>query len=253
VTADAPVYVYAIVRRRQREGIGGTGVGTSSAPVRVVEGDAVAAVVSDVPASWRSARREDLATHDRILSGLIEHHTVVPMRFGVVMRSDGEVRERLLERHGAALATLLDQLDGRVQMSMKAYYADEALLREVLARHPDLKQRSDALDREPLTSSQPARIALGRDVAAAVEEQRALDERALTAPLADLAEDIRVDAPVSERQAVALQLLVPAKQRPRLDAAVERLVQEQGERFVFRYVGPLPPYSFADLALEGVS
>jgi hypothetical protein len=250
VSTDAPVYVYAVVRRAQREGISGTGAGTSPAPVRVLEADELAAVVSDVPAGWRTARREDIAVHDRVLSDLLEGRTVIPMRFGVVMGSDDEVRERLLERQAAALAELLDELDGRVQMSMKAYYADEALLREVLTRHPELKRRSDALEREPVAASQNERIALGQAVAAAVQDQREHDEETLVAAVADLAEAVRVDAPVSERQAVALQLLVDAKQRKRLDAAVERLASELRDRFVFRCVGPIPPYSFADLALE---
>ena len=252
MSTDAQVYVYAVVRGARRESIGGTGVGTSPAPVRVVEGDDLAVVVSDVPASWQTARRQDVEAHDRILSDLLAQHTVVPMRFGVVMRSDDDVRERLLEQHAPALSGLLDQLAGRVQMSMKAYYADEALLLEVLARHPELKRRSDALERQSLAASHPERIALGRDVAAAVEEQRARDERALTEPLADLAEDMRIDAPVSERQAAVVQLLVEEKQRPRLDAAVEQLARAQRRRFVLRYVGPLPPYSFTDLALEAV-
>jgi hypothetical protein len=253
VSTDAPVYVYAVVRRAQREGVGGTGVGTAPAPVRVLEDGELAAVVSDVPVTWRSARRADVSTHDRVLSDLLAERTLVPMRFGVVMRSDDEVRERLLDRHAAALTSLLDQLEGRVQMSMKAYYADEALLREVLARHPELKRRSDALAGQPLDASQPERIALGRDVAAAVEAQRAHDERTLTEPLAAVAEDVRLDAPASERQAAAIHLLVKSEQRTRLDAAVDRLAHEQSERFVLRYVGPLPPYSFSDLALGEVS
>jgi len=78
-----------------------------------------------------------------------------------------------------SLASLLDRLDGRVQMSVKAYYVGEALLREVLLRYPELKRRSDAIEQRSPQASHPERIALGRDVAAAVEEQRELDERLL--------------------------------------------------------------------------
>jgi hypothetical protein len=43
---------------------------------------------------------------------------------------------------------------------------------------------------------------------------------------------------------------VAAERRPQLDAAVQRLSREHGDRFAIRYVGPLAPYSFADLELE---
>jgi hypothetical protein len=247
--AASSVYVYAVVRA-PCDGISGDGVGGSPAAVRAVDAAGFAAVVSDVPASWRAAERADVEAHDRVLASLVGRETVVPMRFGIVMATDDEVRERLLERHAEELTSLMERLEGRLQMSVKAYYVNEALLRQVLKRRPELKRRSDELERVPVAASQQERIELGRDVAEAVEEQRALDERLLVAPLAEVAEDLRVDPPASDRQAMTVQLLIAAQRRPRLDAAVQRLADEHADRFTFRYVGPLPPYSFCDLALD---
>jgi len=239
------VYIYGVVNGSGSD-VQGTGV-AAAAPVRSVAGDGFAAVVSDVPAGWRAANRTDLQAHDRVLNQLAGESSVVPMRFGVVMASDDEVRERLLTRHSGELGTLFKRLDGRVQMSVKAYYVGEALLREVLRRHPQLKRRSAAIEGQPLPASQPERIALGQDVAAAVEEQRRLDQELLLAPLSEPADDVRVDAPAAERQALNLHLLVRRDRRSQLDAAVSRLSTEHGDRFAFRYVGPLPPYSFTEM------
>jgi hypothetical protein len=96
----------------------------------------------------------------------------------------------------------------------------------------------------------PERLAFVRAVADAVEEQRALDQDLLVRTFAEVAVDVRVDPPASDRQVASLQLLVAEGDRPRLDAAVDRLAREQGARLSLRYVGPLPPYSFSDLALE---
>jgi hypothetical protein len=243
------VYVYAVARRSgdfSRKPL--TGVGADPAPVRAVCHGELAALVSTVPASWRAARRADIEAHDRVLSELIGE-TFVPMRFGVLMHDEEEVRERLLARHADELSGLLDRVEGRVQMSLKAYYLDEALLRTVLARRPDLKQRSDALEGRPVATTQNERIALGRDVAAAVEEQRALDQHVVVVPLAGLVDELRVEPSRSERHAFTSQLLIEAARRADLDAAVRRLTTEHGGRFAFRYVGPLPPYSFCDMAL----
>jgi len=243
------VYVYGIVRRWPHGNVGAGGVAVA-APIRVVAGEAACAVVSDVPAAWRAAGRSDLQAHDRVLHDLMARETVIPMRFGVVMASDAEVQERLLERHIDEFSSLFELLHERVQMSVKAYYVDEALLREVLRRRPELKKRSDAVELLPVERSQQERIALGRDVAAAVEEQRELDQRMLLAQLAGVAEDVRVEQPAGDRQVVNLQLLVGTARRAALDAIVQRLSEEHRDRFAFRYVGPLPPYSFTDLALS---
>jgi hypothetical protein len=242
---EPAVYVYGVVSGAGPE-VQGTGV-AAAAPVRSVAGDGFAAVVSDVPAGWRAANRNDLQAHDRVLNQLVGESNVIPMRFGVVMASDEEVRERLLAHRSSELGALFERLGGRVQMSVKAYYVGEALLREVLRRHPQLKRRSEAVERQPLPTSQPERIALGRDVAAAVEEQRALDQELLLTPLSEPADDVRVEAPAADRQALNLHLLVRRERRTQLDAVVTRLSTEHGDRFALRYVGPLPPYSFTDL------
>jgi hypothetical protein len=244
------VFVYGVVRGSPAGVFGGGGVGTPPAPVRMVEAAGLTAVVSDVPGAWRAAGRADVERHDRVLARLAREQTVVPLRFGTVMASDTEIRENLLERHAQKLARLVDRLEGRVQLSVKAYYLDQALLREVLRRHPQLKARADALEDLPLAATQHERIALGHDVAEAVQEQRELDQRELLAPLAAMSEEARLDTPASERQALSVQLLVEERRRPLLDAAVQRLTDAHRQRFAFRYVGPVPPYSFCDLELD---
>jgi gas vesicle protein GvpL/GvpF len=247
--AATAVYVYGVTGRGAAPPAV-TGLSEQHAQVRAIEGGELTALVSDVPAQWHAASRQDVAAHDRVLSELMRVKTVVPMRFGIVLASDAAVRERLLQRHAAELSELVARLEGCEQMSVKAYYEDEGLLRAVLARRPELKRRADALERLPVAQSQGERIALGQDVAAAVEEQRALDERALVEPLAALAEETQVDPGASDRHLATVQLLVKRDRRAALDAAVQRLAQEHAQGIVLRYVGPLPPYSFCAFALE---
>lgn len=234
------VHVYAVVRR---------GAVRPPAPARLVDGDGLSAVVGDAPPGRRAGRAE-VEAHDRVLGELLGA-AVIPLRFGVVMDSEDEVRERLLAEHAPALEALLERLEGRVQMSVKAFYAEDELLRRVLQRRPELRERGRALEALPAAASQNARIALGQEVAAEVEAQREMDQRALAEPLAAVAEDVRVDPPATERQALALQLLVDSTRRAELDAAVRRLSEEHAGRISFRYVGPIAPYSFAALSLDG--
>jgi hypothetical protein len=103
----------------------------------------------------------------------------------------------------------------------------------------------------PAAASQSARIALGREVSEAVEAQTAADERGIVERLAPHAVDVVVAPPASARMAANVQLLVDRDRREALDTAVGALSTELGDRLALRYLGPLPPYSFADLSLEG--
>jgi hypothetical protein len=237
--AGRAVYVYGV-----------TAGGPAPPPARALEHGGLTAVVRDVPDDWQATTRADVEDHERVLSALVEQTTVVPMRLGVVMPSEDDVRAILLDRHGDEIRSLLGHLEGRVQMSVKAFYAEEALLRAVLRAQPELKRRSDALEREPVGASQAERIELGRAVAQAVEAQRAADERMLAEPLAAVADEVRLDPPASERVALNAQLLVSRERRAAVDDAVNQLQTAYGDRFAIRYVGPLAPYSFSEMSLD---
>jgi hypothetical protein len=75
------------------------------------------------------------------------------------------------------------------------------------------------------------------------------DERALLDRLSLFATEVRVDPPGSERVALNAQLLVRRDRRSALDDAVAVLAALQSH-LALRYLGPPPPYSFADLSLE---
>jgi hypothetical protein len=246
-----PVYVYGIIPASEaRQWQETPGLGDPSSPVRpVIEGD-LAALVSDLPPDYTPGRREDLEAHQRVLSEAIERGTTVPMRFGIVMDDDETVRENLLKRHGSVLSDVLHRLDGQVQMTLKVYYLDDELLKDVLVTHPDLAQESARLAELGETEAQEARVRFGEALAQAVEERRAEIESALVNVLRPFATDVRVDPPRGEQVALVAHLLVPRDGRAALDEEVRKLGESLAGILAFRYIGPLAPYAFADLSLK---
>ncbi len=65
-------------------------------PLRLITADDVGAMVSDVRRS-SGLGREALTAHSDVLEPVLAYHTVLPMRFGVVMEDDAAVREQLLD------------------------------------------------------------------------------------------------------------------------------------------------------------
>jgi Gas vesicle synthesis protein GvpL/GvpF len=254
MTATIPatsLYVYGVIPAAKADAWpGATGIGGESADVRVIKHGDLAALVSPLPPDRTPGRREDLDAHRRVLSTAIEHGTTVPMRFGVVMDGEDVVRKRLLDRHRAELQELVHTLDGREQMNVRAFYAEDALLRAVLADDPELAIRSAALEGISEDESRDERIALGEQVAKAVDDRRARDEEALLDALRRHAVDVRVDPSGSERLALNAQLLVEHEHRHQLDETVRQLGAALAGYLAIRYIGPLPPYSFAALSLE---
>jgi gas vesicle protein GvpL/GvpF len=223
------LYVYGVVPVSQASG-------------RSVTAGDLAALVREI--DHTPGTRADLEDHRRVLSEAIERGTVIPMRFGIVMDDEAVVRERLLEGHHDELARLLHELDGEVQMTVRAYYAEDALVRAAVAGNDELAQRSATAETEP------ERMAVGEQIAAAVDARRAHDEEILAQRLRPLVDDVRIEDPGSERVALNAQLLVRRDRREALDAVVDELGNALEGYLALRYLGPLPPYSFAALELE---
>jgi hypothetical protein len=248
----AALYVYGVV-----DAAGGTdialpasGVGDPPRPLQTIADGAVAAVVSPLPGGAGPGRREDLEAHQRVLSEIVAATTVVPMRFGVVMDDERTLREQLLRRHAPALEQLLQDVRDRVQMSLKGYYAGDVLLREVVAQHPDIARRAAEVRDRPEAETRGIKIALGERIADAVSQRRDADAQRLVERLTPVVDDVRVEPPAGERMALNAQLLIGRSAREPLDAVVRALTEEEDGRIAFRYVGPLAPFSFADLSLD---
>jgi hypothetical protein len=245
------LYVYGVVPAADARGWPGTdGVDGPSATVRTLEAGELAALVSALPSDRIPGRRDDLEAHRNVLSLASERGTTIPMRFGIVMEGEEAVREELLVRHAAEFTDLLRKLDGHVQMTVRAFYAEDALLREVVEADPEIMRRSAAIQGLSELESRQERIELGELIAEGVAARREEDEQALLDGLSPFATEIRVDAPGSERVALNAQLLVRRDRRSALDGAVGVLGAALQGHLALRYIGPLPPYSFTDLSLE---
>src|SRR5206468_3653291 len=77
------------------------------------------------------AKRRDLLRHAEVLGTALEHGTVLPLRFGVVFENATALVEDLLLPRYAELVQLLGRFEGRVELSVKAFFREEAILAEL--------------------------------------------------------------------------------------------------------------------------
>lgn len=239
------VYVYGILAAGAKLEIRSPGVFSGAGPVRRIESGGIAALVSDVPVEPLAAAR-DLRAHWSVLEEAAEEATVLPVRFGTVMQSDSAVREEVLLPDNERLAALLRELDGKVQLSLKGFYDEERLLREIVRRTPQVARLRERVQRVPQAASYYDRIRLGELVAAEVDRRRTEDAELVLDQLEPLAVAATVQPPATEHGAVDAAFLVERRRIDEFSGAVQRLASDMGDRLTLRYVGPLPPYSFAD-------
>jgi hypothetical protein len=242
-----PQYVYGVVRADAE--LPGEVAGLDDRPVSLVRaGGACAAVVSDLPADRPLGERADLVAHQRVLNSLVDAGTVVlPFRFGAALADRDAVEKELLAGNSERLGQVLDGLDGRVELRLKATYVQDEVLGEIMAAEPEIAELSRRLREVPPDAADAVyydRIRLGELIAQAMERRREHDGQVLLDAAAPAAEAFARKTPAREEDVLDASFLVRADRRDRFEQAVEELGRAHGDRIRIRLIGPLPPYDF---------
>jgi hypothetical protein len=244
----ADLHLYGIVQV-PRQAVHAPGVGDPPRPVRVVPFGKIAALVSTVDADQLAAQhlrgiRRDMKAHAAVLNGLAATMTVLPVRFGVVVPDERTLLEHLLSPRYDQFASYLAQLEGMVEVTLRATSTEEEALRAVIAERRDLAagSRRGAVTYE-------SRIERGRQIASAIQDLQDRDARWIVDVLAPAARDVRIGKPLRELMALNASFLVDRDKLKTFDRRLERLHAEVGHRIRFDCVGPLAPFSFVDLRL----
>lgn len=223
--------------------------GVADRPVSTIELGGLAAVVSRLTDERLRVRRRDLVRHLHVLESAFAETTIVPCSFGMVLRSQEAVESELLEARREELHALLERLEGRLQLNVKAVYDEETVLREIVESEPEiarLRQQTRALG----DAGHFASIRLGELVAAALTERRAADAERLLDRLTAEADDVVVDEG-PENVVLKASFLVSRERSGPFDAALDTLAAAEAPRLSFESIGPLPPTAFVSLEAVG--
>src|SRR3954468_1123161 len=241
------VYVYGVVPADDASAVSAAGV--EGCTVRAVAAERLGALVSDLDTGSLSAAGAGRA-HWRVLDAAAERTTVVPARFGTILEDDDAVRGELLNANADRLERLLATLTGRVQLKVEGRYDEDRLMPEIGEGPPAIAAVRRRVEGRSQAAAYYDRIRLGEAVAAAVAERRAADADRAQAILAPLAVNVRVEDARTPDSAFNLSFLVARERVDDFGVRVGALRDELGGHVDVSYVGPLPPYSFAEAELS---
>jgi len=256
--AETGRYLYAVTRPVSTADLSAT-AGINDRPLRVVEADGLAAVVSDVDLDefgedGLREHLEDLAwleqvarRHDAVVQHVARLGATAPLRLATICLDDEGVRDRLRE-WSDALTQALDRVQGRSEWSVKLYLPASAA--------------GQAVDRQPgedESTSRGAGAEYLRRKRAQSDGRRASEERAtaiaseIHATLVERSVASRLLAPQDPRltghegtMVMNAAYLVPTSDADGFVGAVEDLATTHPDVRV-EAQGPWPPYSFASL------
>lgn len=243
MTQQTAIFLYGVVPSDVEATADAQGVGDPPGKVTVVTHRDIGALISEVSVEHPLGRPEELRTYQRLLDGTAEVAPVLPVRFGAVLADEGAVVD-LLATHHDDFRAALNELEGRIEFTVRGRYQESVLLREVLAENPEVRQLREQVRGRPEETTVALRMRLGEIVNQAVEAKRNADTQRVADLLRPLADQVLVRPATSETDAANVAVLVESARRDELEGAVRQLAEDWSDRATLRLLGPLAPYDF---------
>ncbi len=252
--AELGKYLYCIIPCQQDRTFDEVGLGNEDGVVHTVCHKGLAVVVSDSPPvkQYESTRRNMIA-HERVQETVMREFTLLPVRFGTVTDSASPLEDvqKLLSTRFEEFNRLLKDMEGKVELGLKAFWRDEkAVFEEIVAENADIRRLRKSLSGKPPEAIRFEGIPLGRMVKEALDRKRSQEAAKILLPLQPIAQRVRENDTLVDRAIVNAAFLVDRKREQDFDQAIRRLDEKLGNRVAFKYVGPVPPYNFVNIVVN---
>ncbi|MDR3473950.1 MAG: GvpL/GvpF family gas vesicle protein [Devosia sp.] len=246
-------YIYCIIRCPEPKTFETFGMGERGDVVRAINFADLAVVASDSPESRYDNTRRNMMAHMRVLDEVMTEFTVLPIRFDSVAPSPDAVREQLLKARYGELTALLDGMEGRIEMGLKAFWYEDVVFQEIVQENPTIHRKRADLEGRSLEETYYDRIRLGELVEAELKVRRVQDADSILERLRPIAEKTKVNPTIADHMVLNAAFLVERSREAEFDEAVRRLDAEMGHRILTKCVGPVAPYNFVSVNMRWAS
>ena len=242
-------YVYGIVQTKDHMNFGKIGIGGAGEPVYTVNYLDIAAVVSKTPVAIFDPTRENALAHEHVIETVMKNHTIIPMSFGTVFRTDDDIRE-VLKGIYASLKDVLKQMSGKLEFGLKVNWDRDQIIEELKQHDEEIRRFHHEIIRKQLQSTYFARMQLGRMIDKALAERATQYVREIYEALRSVCVASRDNQPIGDKMIMNAAFLVDRSRESEFDSIVNKIAKKYGKRLKFKYTGPWPPYNFVNIRLK---
>lgn len=243
-------YIYGIVEEPHLRRFSFPGIG--NADVYTINYERTAAIVSDTEFSEIDPTRKNVQAHTVTQEELMKEYNLLPMGFGMVATGESEVR-RLLENNYDGLLGELHRLAGRIEVELKVFWEQEAVMKEIQGESQELSRLKAKLN----VASSPVEvrnllIEVGKLVENIVCDWKTRYAEMIYSILQELSYEAKMNNPMGIKNLLNASFLIEKSRESEFKRQVYELDARFQGKMNIKYVGPLPPYNFVTLKLEPV-
>lgn len=245
-------YIYCIISENEPKSLDVTGI--SSQQVRTLPYRDIAAVVSDTPViSFDRLDKKELtkhvAIHQKVNEAVMKLYDVVPMTFGIIAPGASEAL-RILEKAYLQFKTALKTIEGKVEFAVHIWWDQKKLLKKLVSTNPEIQQLKRKMSLKKAVLSMPIRLKIGRLLHQEVELRKNSYLKDIENFLKKSSYDSTSNKLIDDEMLANFSFLIQKTGESELDRKMQELGKRYEEKLRFKYIGPMPPYSFSNINLS---
>jgi hypothetical protein len=240
-------YVYCVIQSARPLSFGLLGMGPDPAEVHTVHYRDIAAVVSNTPIVVQEPTRDNVLAHQRVNETVMQQHTVIPMSFGTVFKTDEDIMELLRSAYDA-FTDVLNKMQDKFEFGLKVLWDRDQIIREIEGEDEDIRRLKGEISTQK-GSTYFARMQYGRLIDAALQARSERYVAEIFEALRNVSVASRSNKPIGDRMIMNAAFLVARN----MEQAFDGRVKDIGERYsklTFKFTGPWPPYNFVNIRLK---
>jgi hypothetical protein len=221
--------------------------GLDQQPVQSYSVDGFNFLYSEAKKEKYLTSRRNLLCHEKVLELAMSEgfRTLLPLRFGLVVKTWETVTDQLTRPHKEKLEELFQKLEGRREVSVKVFWNSQSEIQGLLESNVSLKKKRDAMEGKALSQSEIIEIGKLIENGLQLRKQAVID--AFCSELNALAEEFVENDPMTEEMIYNAAYLIPWESESNFSQKVEAIDQKFGDRLRIRYNNFTAPYTFAQL------
>jgi hypothetical protein len=225
--------------------------GMSGAGLYAVSLDEISAIVSDIKRTDLIADRSNAIEYAGVVETLAQQFTLIPMRFGSVMKSTGTIT-KMLESNYKEIRQNLQKVENKVEFGLKVFCDSEKLMTE-------LRAKSETCTKIPAKSTSGIKNSVYKDWVNKKLKEHRLEELLLTyidSVIVEITEDLarlkavnKFKKMVTATNIIDAVFLLEKDKKTGLINAIKDLQNRYADLQLI-LTGPWPPYNFVDITIK---
>lgn len=191
---------------------------------------------------------KELTSHQQMIEKMMEQFTVLPVKFGTILKDEGEVRS-VLEKGYSFLRDTLLEMENKIELDLVCFWNEQKAAQTALRESKRVQSLQKNLAGKRKAAPED-KIALGKEIAKFLTTKREKLSSQILRVLKKEAVGSCSHTLADVNMVLNQAFLVDRENEETFDHALNKLDSQFADLVNFRLVGPLPPYSFATVIID---